>query len=41
MKKLILILLGAVLVGLAATSAARADSNCDNSDPGNVSVTFE
>jgi hypothetical protein len=41
MKKLILILLGALLIGLAATSAALADSNCDSSDPGNVPLQFE
>ena len=41
MKKLILILLGVILVALAVTSAARADSNCDNSDPGNVPLQFE
>jgi hypothetical protein len=38
MKKLILILLGAILVALAAMSAAKAD--CD-SDPGNPPNSFE
>jgi hypothetical protein len=38
MKKLILILLGAILIGMAATSAAKAD--CD-SDPGNPPKSFE
>jgi hypothetical protein len=38
MKKLILALLGAILVALAASTAARAD--CD-SDPGNPPNSFE
>lgn len=38
MKKLILILLGAILFGLVATSAAKAD--CDTPDPGDPS-SFE
>jgi len=38
MKKLILVLLGALLLGLAATSAVKAD--CD-SDPGNPPNSFE
>jgi flagellar basal body-associated protein FliL len=37
MKKLILILLGAILVALMAASAAQA---CDTSDPGDQ-TTFE
>jgi len=37
MKKLILILLGVILVGLVAASAAKAD--CD-SDPGNPLNSF-
>jgi hypothetical protein len=38
MKKLILALLGAILVTLAASTAARA---CDSYDPGNPNTTFE
>jgi hypothetical protein len=38
MKKLILILLGAILMGIAATGAAKAD--CDT-DPGNPPNAFE
>jgi hypothetical protein len=38
MKKLILILLGAILVALATSSSAKAD--CD-SDPGNPPNSFE
>ena len=41
MKKMILILLGISLIALAATSAVHADSNCDDSDPGNVPIKFE
>ena len=38
MKKLILILLGAILFAMAATTAAKAD--CDTIDPGDPS-SFE
>jgi len=38
MKKLILILIGAILVALAATSAVKAD--CDT-DPGDLPNFFE
>jgi hypothetical protein len=38
MKKLILIILGAILVALAATSVGRA--SCDSIDPGDPS-SFE
>jgi hypothetical protein len=38
MKKLILILLGAILVALAVASTAKA---CDSFDPGNPNTTFE
>lgn len=37
-KRLILALLGAILIGLAAASAAKAD--CDT-DPGNPPNSFE
>jgi hypothetical protein len=41
MKKLILMLLTAIALAFAIRTAVHADSNCDSSDPGNVSITFE
>lgn len=42
MKKLILVLLSAILWGLVATTAVRADddSDCDTPDPGDTN-SFE